>query len=181
MVPACPAILDSTAQAVSWGSGEGEGRGLGADEGRAHGEYVVSVPDEAEGNFETGFATGFDGGWEGSGEEISTAEAVPVTKRRIFRWLRTHSKESGLENGYLSRKWSMANFKLVDETGRLVAVFESNGVKSFRKQGKLKIYRCGVEEAGTSDANIAQGRGPAFELMIVLSFCVVEEKFRRGV
>jgi hypothetical protein len=170
-----------------------------------HGEYVIRVPEEGSGGnlmddvlgaemgkgvqnqFETGFETGFQGGYDAP-KEMQTTSKVRAEEGKTFRWLRTHAKEDGLENGTLSRKWSVANFKLVDETGRAVAVFESNGLKSFRKIGKLKIYRTGVDGHHRFDTDlgnnaIVAGRsdGDLQEVMMVLSYCVIAEKYRRGV
>ena len=162
----------------------------------AHGEYAITIPasEKAESaGFENPFMNGFDF-LEEKAQSRPVFENRGAEGQRIFRWARTHSKDDGLENGYISRKWSVANFKLLDEKGTTVAVFESNGMKSFRKKGKLKIYQHhppeGLESwksdgGGTSEDHFA-GRhtsvgGENLEAMIVLSHCVIEEKLRRGI
>jgi hypothetical protein len=95
-----------------------------------------------------------------------------------FRWLRTHSKADGLTNPYITRAWSLANYKLVGENNEIVAVFESNGIQSFRKTGKLKIVGRRAEKEnglGKTGVDVVDLR----EVLIVLSCCVIEEKHRR--
>jgi hypothetical protein len=64
--------------------------------------------------------------------------SVPVGelgKRRKFSWKRTHNKAT-------SAAASLKNKKLVDEeSGQIVALYLVNGFKSWKKQGKLLIFR----------------------------------------
>jgi hypothetical protein len=89
-------------------------------------------------------------------------------------WKRTHSTSSGLRNAAIYRRLSLANWKLVDELDsdnkKVRAVFESNGLKSFRKRGVLRIYWHGLDE----------DEWQVFVRGVVLSYCVLEEKLRRS-
>lgn len=156
----------------------------------SHSEYCVEIPVGVEEEFDNSFEAEFHGGWEDPRKNQAALgeddeENVDPKKKQTFRWLRTHSKEDGLENAYLSRKWSAANYKLVDENGVRIATFETNGIKSFRKMGKLKICRAATDDNGErpqyqDETSVSHGDNLR-ELMIVLSYCVIEEKFRRGI
>lgn len=106
---------------------------------------------------------------------------------RRYTWKRTHSPESGLENAWLFRVMSAANWKLVDEaTQEIVAVFESNGLKSFRKVGRLRLRRdVGGGLAGLTVGEV-DGRKKEFGgvdeewlTWVLLSYAVIEERARR--
>jgi len=87
-------------------------------------------------------------------------------RRRGFFWKRTHNEQHGVE-GILS-KMSIENHKLVDEeTGAVLAVYLENGVKSWKKKGKLQIQR------GTwADEN---------QTIVVLGICGLLEKIKRRI
>jgi hypothetical protein len=116
-------------------------------------------------------------------EEMQEAHVKKDADRTVgadtsFRWLRTRSKADGLTNPYITRTWSLANYKLVGKNDEIVAVFESNGVQSFRKTGKLKIVGRRAEKGnglGKTGVDVVDLR----EVLIVLSYCVIEEKHRR--
>ena len=110
-----------------------------------------------------------------------------------YVWKRTHSTASGLQNAALYRRCSLANWKLVDEhSGNVVALFESNGLKSFRKRGVLRICRKEVDERQHWLPSISTSRraGQGYEhvndewevfvLGVVLTYCVLEEQLRRS-
>lgn len=131
-----------------------------------------------------------------------------------FCWRRTHSTPAGLTDpalnpSSLKRILSAANFKLVDDKGGIVAVFENNGLKSSKKVGKVMILDGGDgggdwgEHATGLDKTAGHGFGHGNrnvdkhgkmqmdtgtgvhevglrEVFILLSYCVIEEKMRRG-
>ncbi|KAA8645591.1 hypothetical protein EYZ11_001782 [Aspergillus tanneri] len=82
--------------------------------------------------------------------------------RQSFLWKTTHSVGvDGAKPAMLSTR----NYKLLDEqTGRIVAVFTSNSLKSFTKCGKLQI-----------DVDYGQ----EFEVMVILTVLALYEKQRR--
>ena len=104
---------------------------------------------------------------------------------KTLTWKRTHNLASGLENAALYRIWSAANFKLVDDaTGQIVAVFESNGLKSFRKLGRLKLARSEdiMEADGKHGVKGEEGVGQVDEALLltaVLTWAVHWEQMRR--
>ncbi|KPI40713.1 uncharacterized protein AB675_10865 [Cyphellophora attinorum] len=105
----------------------------------------------------------------------STPTSNPHAPRHLT-WKRTHSLASGLENAALYRLASVANFKLVDDhTGQILAVFESNGLKSFRKLGKLKVLK------GEGRGSLKDGEGVDEWLLLnaLLTKCVICEQMRR--
>ncbi|KAL1958820.1 hypothetical protein VTO42DRAFT_3657 [Malbranchea cinnamomea] len=88
--------------------------------------------------------------------------ATSESQRKTFLWKRTHSV--GVEDSKPS-KLSDLNFKLVDEdAGELVAIFANNGIKSFKKQGKIEIRK---EYGGN------------FETMVILSCMTLLERAHR--
>jgi hypothetical protein len=118
-------------------------------------------------------------------------------------WKRTHSTSAGLRNAAIYRRLSLANWKLVDERSdgdgdgdganntkqrngsRVKAVFESNGLKSFRKRGVLRIY-C-ADDDGEREGVVSgelerewDDEWLVFVRGVVLSYCVLEEKLRRS-
>ncbi|KAL2864922.1 uncharacterized protein BJX67DRAFT_196552 [Aspergillus lucknowensis] len=83
-------------------------------------------------------------------------------ERRSFLWKRTHSVGA---DGDSPMPFSFRNFKLIDErSGQVAAVFTSNGFKSVRKNGKLRV----VAEYG-----------PSFDLMALITLLSIYERFRR--
>ncbi|KAI9928459.1 hypothetical protein ASPWEDRAFT_38690 [Aspergillus wentii DTO 134E9] len=82
-------------------------------------------------------------------------------ERRTLNWKRTCSYGIGED---MPSKASARNFKLIDEDGRLIAVFLNNGHKSYHKCGKLQI-------------NVDYGS--QFDLMVMITGLSVLEKERR--
>lgn len=64
---------------------------------------------------------------------------------------------------------SFNNYKLVDETGEVLAVFACNALKSWSKLGKLVLRVDGV----------SRGWGGQWEIMVLLSVLGLVEKSRR--
>ncbi|KAK1150025.1 hypothetical protein N8T08_003583 [Aspergillus melleus] len=94
--------------------------------------------------------------------QMTTGSPYEEVIKRSFVWKRTHNV--GVEDSKPSIL-SSRNFKLVNEqTGRIVAVFTSNNLKSFTKCGKLQI---------------SADYGREFELMVILTVLALYEKQRR--
>ncbi|ETN43793.1 uncharacterized protein HMPREF1541_11117 [Cyphellophora europaea CBS 101466] len=121
---------------------------------------------------------------------ISVSQS-PLSGRHLT-WKRTHHVGSGLESASAAaafyRRLSMANWKLVDDaTGTIVALFESNGLKSVKKRGRLRVRKDSVlDEAGAPSGLGMRDEGRScgevdqtLLLGVVLSYCVVEERLRR--
>ncbi|KAL4945926.1 hypothetical protein BDV06DRAFT_183630 [Aspergillus oleicola] len=84
-------------------------------------------------------------------------------ERRWFVWKRTQTLGADGDSPALL---SLRNFKLVDEmTGRVVAVFTSNGLKSVRKNGKLQVTSAKC--------------GPHFDIMALITLLAMYERIRR--
>ena len=82
--------------------------------------------------------------------------------RRAYIWQRTNSTKDGVSAW---GKLTLGNYKFIDETsGETVAVFLSNGARSWKKSGKLRI-RDDVEKD--------------LEIIIVLCAASLAEKLRR--
>ncbi|KAF3480707.1 uncharacterized protein GIQ15_06054 [Arthroderma uncinatum] len=82
--------------------------------------------------------------------------------RRGFLWKRTRS--IGVE-GSVPNKFSESNFKLVDEqTGELLGIYSTNGIKSIKKQGKFQLNK---------------NYGPEFDLMFLLTGMTLLERLQR--
>ena len=165
------------------------------DRKRGHGEYVLNMSSDQDENaaarigfvneFDNSFDLGLSGLITNGGMEKVQANANQEEQQPNLRWVRTHSRASGLDNPWISRKLGLANFKLVDGYGRVVAVFETNGVKSFRRMGKLKVFdaeAAEIRDAGNDFFEGSEHRNVDFdEIVMVLSCCVILEKFRRGI
>jgi hypothetical protein len=98
------------------------------------GAYVVGISDPINGNDS-------QVQWEKMKRHgiLNTREwtiSIPVgDKRQNFSWKSTHDKSVGAGK-------SFRNKKLIDEeTGEVVAVFLVNGLKSWKKMGKLTLYK----------------------------------------
>jgi hypothetical protein len=89
---------------------------------------------------------------------------LPGTYERCtFIWKRTH--HFGLENEHRTAKWALTNFKLIDgQTGEIVANFANNGIKQWKKMGKVVIRA---------------EYGAQWELMVLLTALAIVEKARR--
>lgn len=98
-----------------------------------------------------------------SDTEGGTVPSFPsAAGRRVYCWERTRSSEDGVTG--LS-KLSCGSYRLVDEqSGEMIAAFSSNGVKSWKKAGKLRIRDTVPKE---------------LEPIIVLSIASIVEKLRR--
>ncbi len=84
-------------------------------------------------------------------------------ERKTFVWKRSSKKEVGDDEAY---KWSFQNFRLLDEsTGEKVAIFANNGLKSWKKKGKFRLWS-GVY-------------GDDWEKMVLLTGLSIIEKARR--
>ena len=121
----------------------------------------------------------------------------PALQGRSLTWKRTHSVELLPDVSNLSRRLSLSNRKLVDnQTGEVLALFESLALRGLRHLGMLRVRKDLV--AGLADMELGFGKsnsngsedtrwtgcGSAAEasvmlMGIVLSWCVIEERVRR--
>ena len=153
-----------------------------------HGVFLLTIPEtnSNENGFVNAYESAFKVDYKPSLDmEKSDSQVSPPAAQqnpRTYKWLRTHSKEDGLENAWVSRKMSCANFKFANDVGRVLAVFESNGMKSFRKMGKLKIFDCPglAEQTEKHLFSPENGRAESDDVMTILSYCIIQEKRRRG-
>ncbi|PGG99516.1 hypothetical protein GX51_06256 [Blastomyces parvus] len=143
--------------------------GLGTSEEDMIWEDLTRVSkDHSRYRYEIDFGTDIGDGNIAGPTALSAAR--PHVRRRAFLWKRTHSV--GVEDSKPS-KFSPSNYKLVDEeTGEVVAAFANNGIKSWKKKGKLEILN---KDELFGDA------GKRFELMVLMgALAVMERERRRG-
>lgn len=81
-------------------------------------------------------------------------------ERRKFAWKRTHQADLGL-----TMRWSLWNYKLVDEeTEEVFAVYAANHLKSWKKVGKIIFHK---------------DLGKDWEIIVILTAAALLEKNRR--
>jgi hypothetical protein len=90
---------------------------------------------------------------------------------RSYAWKRTHDVAAGVEGSSLTRKMNRDSFQLLDlSTNEVVAAFLNNKFKSWRKKGKLRIFK-NPEGDGIETQQL--------ELLVILSIAAILEKARR--
>ncbi|KIW33276.1 uncharacterized protein PV07_00136 [Cladophialophora immunda] len=94
---------------------------------------------------------------------------------RSYAWKRTHAASAGVEGGSATRMMHWESFQLVDMgTNEVVAVFLDNKFKSWKKKGKLRIFR-DFETARADQPEETQ----RLKLLIFVSIAAILEKARR--
>ena len=89
---------------------------------------------------------------------------------KSYAWKRTRDAAAGVEGGGIRRAVNMNSFQLVDmSTNEVLAVFLENKFKSWKKKGKLRVFK---DLDGSSHE-------PHMKLLMFLSLGAILEKARR--
>ncbi|KIW64574.1 hypothetical protein PV04_09499 [Phialophora macrospora] len=90
---------------------------------------------------------------------------------KSYAWKRTHDAAAGVQGSSLTRKMNRDSFQLIDlSTNDVMAAFLNNKFKSWRKKGKLRIFK-DLEGDGVKPQQL--------ELLVILSIAAILEKARR--
>lgn len=90
---------------------------------------------------------------------------------KSYSWKRTHDPAAGVEGGNARRKVTRNSFQLTESlTNEVVAVFLDNKFKSWKKKGKLRVFK-DLEGNSTESKQL--------KLAVLLSIAAILEKARR--
>lgn len=94
------------------------------------------------------------------------------TGARSYTWKRTHNAAAGVEGSGAMRYMTHNSFQLTDSaTGEVIAVYLENKFKSWKKKGKLRIFR-DLDATGAPDDQ-------QLKMLVFLSISAILEKARR--
>ncbi|KIX08621.1 uncharacterized protein Z518_03277 [Rhinocladiella mackenziei CBS 650.93] len=89
---------------------------------------------------------------------------------KSYVWKRTHDAALGVGGGDIRQEMTWNSFQLLDSaTGEMIALFLENTFKSWKKKGKLRIFK---DLEGSEEAR-------QFKLLVFLSIAAILEKARR--
>lgn len=90
---------------------------------------------------------------------------------RSYTWKRTHDAAMGVEGSSFIRQVNRNSFKLIDlSTNEVIAAFLENKYKSWRKKGKLRIFK---------DLDDGSLENQQLQLFVFVSIAGILEKARR--
>ncbi|KIW87919.1 uncharacterized protein Z519_11504 [Cladophialophora bantiana CBS 173.52] len=94
---------------------------------------------------------------------------------KSYAWKRTHDAAAGVEGGSATRILHRESFQLIDMgANEVIAVFLDNKFKSWKKKGKLRIFR-DLEDGSGGEL----GTQRQLKLLVFLSIAAILEKARR--